>query len=253
MDVLPLRAFRDNYIWVLRAGNRVAVVDPGDAAPVLDFLARERLSLSAILITHHHWDHTGGIAQLLEHSPVPVFGPADEPIAGVTIPLREPASIQVPEIGEVFRVISVPGHTLGHVAYYGANVLLCGDTLFGCGCGRLFEGTADQMWQSLSKLAALPGDTLVYCAHEYTEANIEFARAADAGNPALLERQRRVGELREKDLPSVPSTLEEELLTNPFLRTAQPSVIAAASRFAGRTLVGPADVFAALRQWKNAV
>ncbi len=251
MDVLPLRAFRDNYIWVLRSGSRVAVVDPGDADPVLDFLERERLSLSAILITHHHRDHTGGIAKLLEHTCVPVFGPADEPIPGVTVPLREPASIEVPGIGQSFQVISVPGHTLGHLAYYGANVLLCGDTLFGCGCGRLFEGTPGQMWQSLSRLAALPGDTLVYCAHEYTEANIDFARVVEADNPALPERERRVGELRERDLPSVPSTLDEERLTNPFLRAAEPAVAASASRYAGRPLDGPAEVFAALRQWKN--
>ena len=148
-------------------------------------------------------------------------------------------------------MISVPGHTLGHLAYYGANVLLCGDTLFGCGCGRLFEGTPGQMWQSLSRLAALPGDTLVYCAHEYTEANIDFARVVEADNPALLERERRVGELRERNLPSVPSTLDEERLTNPFLRAAEPAVAASASRFAGRPLDGPAEVFAALRQWKN--
>jgi hydroxyacylglutathione hydrolase len=165
--------------------------------------------------------------------------------------LREPASIEVPGIGEVFQVISVPGHTRGHLAYYGANLLLCGDTLFGCGCGRLFEGTAEQMWHSLARLAALPGDTLVYCAHEYTEANIDFARVVEPGNLALLERERRVGALRERGLPSVPSTLDEERLTNPFLRSAEPEVIASARRFAGRDLDGPTAVFAAVREWKN--
>jgi len=251
MDVLPLRAFRDNYIWVLRSGSRVAVVDPGDADPVIDFLERERLSLSAILITHHHRDHTGGIAKLLEHTCVPVFGPADEPIPGVTVPLREPASIEVPGIGAVFEVISVPGHTLGHLAYYGANVLLCGDTLFGCGCGRLFEGTPGQMWQSLSRLAALPGDTLVYCAHEYTQANLRFARAVEPDSAALLERSAAVAKLRGEGRPTVPSTLAEELATNPFLRWDAPAVIAAARGRRGSPPRDAVEVFAAIREWKN--
>ena len=251
MDIVPLRAFRDNYIWLLRQGRHAAVVDPGDAAPVLDYLAREGLVLSAILLTHHHADHTGGVGVLKAHSSGPVFGPAAEDIPGVTVPLREPDAIRVPGIEMDFAVLDVPGHTRGHIAYYGLALLFCGDTLFGCGCGRLFEGTAQQMWRSLSKLASLPGETRVYCAHEYTEANLEFAFAVEPGNPELPGREERVGALRRRHLPSVPSTLAEELATNPFLRSAEPAVIAAASRYRGRTLADPMEVFAAVREWKN--
>jgi hydroxyacylglutathione hydrolase len=251
MEIIPLRAFRDNYIWLIRNGHHAAVVDPGDAAPVLDFLNLHALSLSAILVTHHHADHTGGILDLKRHCGATVFGPAKEKILGVDVPLGEPSTINVPGIELELAVLDVPGHTGGHVAYYGPSILFCGDTLFGCGCGRLFEGTAEQMWHSLSKLAALPSDTRVYCAHEYTQANIDFSLAVDPENRALQERDQRVTEMRERGRPSVPSTMAEERATNPFLRASAPTVIAAANRYRGRSLSAPVDVFAAIREWKN--
>ena len=179
--IVPIRAFQDNYIWCLRRGTAAVVIDPGDANPVLDYLANEDLRLAAILTTHHHGDHVGGNTTLLSKYNVPVFGPALEKIPGITRPLREGDAIEVPGVGLHLRVLDVPGHTAGHIAYYGEGLLFCGDTLFSCGCGRLFEGTAAQMHSSLSKLAARPRDTLVYCAHEYTLSNLRFARAADPG------------------------------------------------------------------------
>ncbi len=251
MDIQALRAFEDNYIWLLRDGHRIVVVDPGDEAPVLDYLAKENARLAAILLTHHHGDHTGGVAGLLARHPVPVFGPAGESIAGVSVPLREGDQVALPGFQERFQAIDVPGHTRGHIAYYGHGLLFCGDTLFGCGCGRLFEGTAEQMWNSLCKLAALPGGTRVYCAHEYTQSNIRFALAVEPGNAALQMRAERVAQLRSSGQATVPFTLAEELQTNPFLRSVQAGVAASAERHSGARLSSPAEVFAVLREWKN--
>ncbi|MCC7270723.1 MAG: hydroxyacylglutathione hydrolase [Rhodocyclaceae bacterium] len=251
MDIQSLRAFEDNYIWLLREGRRVVVVDPGDEAPVLRYLAEEDADLAAILLTHHHGDHTGGVAGLLARHPVPVFGPAGESIAGVSVPLREGDKIALPDFHADLKVIDVPGHTRGHIAYYGEGALFCGDTMFACGCGRLFEGTAAQMWSSLGKLAALPPETGVYCAHEYTESNIRFALAVEPGNAALLTRAGRVAELRRNLQQTVPFALAEELATNPFLRSAQPEVARAAERHCGTALPGATEVFAALREWRN--
>jgi len=251
MDIQSLRAFEDNYIWLLREGRRVVVVDPGDEAPVLRYLAEEDADLAAILLTHHHGDHTGGVAGLLARHPVPVFGPAGESIAGVSVPLREGDKIALPDFAAGLKVIDVPGHTRGHIAYYGEGALFCGDTMFACGCGRLFEGTAAQMWSSLGKLAALPPETNVYCAHEYTESNIRFALAVESGNAALLTRAGRVAELRRNLQQTVPFALAEELATNPFLRSAQPEVARAAERHCGTALPGATEVFAALREWRN--
>jgi len=251
MDIQSLRAFEDNYIWLLREGRRVVVVDPGDEAPVLRYLAEEDADLAAILLTHHHGDHTGGVAGLLARHSVPVFGPAGESIAGVSVPLREGDKIALPDFAAGLKVIDVPGHTRGHIAYYGEGALFCGDTMFACGCGRLFEGTAAQMWSSLGKLAALPPETGVYCAHEYTESNIRFALAVESGNAALLTRAGRVAELRRNLQQTVPFALAEELATNPFLRSAQPEVARAAERHCGTALPGATEVFAALREWRN--
>lgn len=251
MDIQALHAFEDNYIWLLRLGPHVVAVDPGDERPVLDYLAQEEASLAAILVTHHHGDHTGGIGGLLARHPVPVYGPADEPIAGVTQPLREGDAVGLPGFPAALRVLAVPGHTKGHLAYYGYGALFCGDTLFGCGCGRLFEGTAEQMWASLGKIAALPPETRVYCAHEYTQTNIRFALAVEPGNEKLKERARCVARLRAENRATVPFTLADEIETNPFLRCNRPEVAEAARRHCASMPASPAEVFAALREWKN--
>jgi hydroxyacylglutathione hydrolase len=250
--VEPIRAFRDNYIWALISGKQVAIVDPGDAAPVLAWLAQQKLELAAILLTHHHADHVGGVADLLAHRKVPVFGPRTEDIPLVAHALGEGDEIEVPGIGLRFRVIDIPGHTRGHIAYYGAGCLFCGDTLFTCGCGRLFEGTPAQMSASLAKLAALPDSTRVYCGHEYTMANIAFAQAVEPENAALKRREVEDRAKRERELPTVPSDIAQEKATNPFLRATVPAVAEAAGRHAGRALNSPVEVFAVLREWKNA-
>jgi hydroxyacylglutathione hydrolase len=251
LKVDPVPAFADNYIWVIHDRQHAVVVDPGDAAPVLEFLDRNSLVPVAILATHHHGDHVGGVSALLRRFRVPVYGPRAESISTVSLPLVEGDRVRVAELALEFCVLEVPGHTAGHIAYVGHGWLFCGDTLFACGCGRLFEGTAPQMVRSLSKLAALPGDTRVFCAHEYTLANIRFARAADADNAALIEREQREALRRAKDQPTLPSSIALELATNPFLRCGDPGVRRAASDHAGRALTDPVEVFAALREWKN--
>jgi hydroxyacylglutathione hydrolase len=251
IDIVPIRAFQDNYIWCLRRGTSAVVVDPGDAAPVLEYLSAERLQLAAILTTHHHSDHVGGNTALLTKYNVPVFGPARESIPGITRKLREGDVVDVPGVGMRLTVLDVPGHTAGHIAYHGGGVLFCGDTLFSCGCGRLFEGTAAQMFESLAKFAALPGATRVYCAHEYTLSNLRFARAADPGNPAVEQRESAARAALAAGIPSLPSTIESELAANPFLRSAIGSVAEAASHQAGQKLTTPIAVFAVLRKWKD--
>jgi hydroxyacylglutathione hydrolase len=251
-EVVPLRAFRDNYIWTLRNDRYAAVVDPGEAHPVLDYLQRERLELCVILATHHHPDHVGGIAELLAQRAVPVYGPRGEPISTLNHPVSEGDQVEIPQLGLRFSVLDIPGHTRAHIAYYGANSLFCGDTLFACGCGRLFEGTAQQMVDSLAKLAALPDSTLVYCGHEYTLANIDFAREVEPKNEDLKARAASEAEKRSRDRPTLPSTIGREKKTNPFLRCAQPAVIASADKYLGARAGDPVRVFAALRTWKNA-
>jgi hydroxyacylglutathione hydrolase len=250
-QVIPLRAFSDNYIWTLRNERYAAVVDPGDEEPVLDYLQRERLELCAILATHHHPDHVGGIADLLAHRAVPVYGPRGEPITTLTHPVSEGDRVEIPQLGLRFQVLDIPGHTRAHLAYYGADCLFCGDTLFACGCGRLFEGTAEQMAASLAKLAALPDDTLVYAGHEYTLANIAFARAVEPDNADLEARAQSDAQKRRAERPTLPSTIAQEKKTNPFLRCAQAAVIASADKYLGRRAGDPVQVFAAIRQWKN--
>jgi hydroxyacylglutathione hydrolase len=244
-------AFQDNYLWVIARGARAAVVDPGDAAPIEDFLARNGLELAAILATHHHGDHVGGLRSLKERWKCPVFGPAHEAIEGIDTRLGEGDRITVPGLDLALDVLDVPGHTAGHIAYAGDGFVFCGDTMFACGCGRLFEGTPAQMSRSLGKLAALPAGTRAYCAHEYTMANIRFAQAVEPGNAALEARRVREQAKRERGEPTVPSTIAEERATNPFLRCGEPEVVASATRRAGRTLADPVEVFATLRQWKN--
>ena len=251
ITVSAIPAFADNYIWALHDKRSAVIVDPGDAAPVLAFLKTHHLTLAAILITHHHADHAGGVAGLLAHTPVPVWGPAFESIAGVSNPVNEPATITLPALGLNMTVLDVPGHTAGHIAYYSAPWLFCGDTLFACGCGRLFEGTPEQMLHSLQKLAQLPGDTAIYCAHEYTLSNIAFAQNAEPNNEILRRRAIEAAKRRQQGLPTVPSRLDLEWATNPFLRCHEPDIGQAMATHTGTLPTDTVAVFAALRQWKN--
>lgn len=255
INLHPVPAFKDNYIWLVGRSDSpyVAVVDPGDAAPVLEALARLSLVPLAILITHHHRDHVGGITELLGRYSIPVYGPARERIPSLSHPISEGDRVSLPEMGIEFDVLDVPGHTLGAIAYHGHGLLFCGDTLFTGGCGRLFEGTAAQMHASLAKIAALPADTRVYCGHEYTLANLRFAEIVEPSNIDLQTRMAETKRLRSQGLPTVPSTLDVELTTNPFLRSHIPSVAAAAEHFAARTLSGGVEVFATVRNWKDAL
>lgn len=240
----------------MREGGKAAVVDPGDAKPVIAYLDREGLELAAIVNTHHHGDHVGGNRGLLMRWSVPVFGPARETIPGVTRVLSEGDAITLPAVGLELTILDVPGHTAGHIACTGKTadgpIVFCGDTLFTAGCGRLFEGTPAQMVDSLSKLAALPADTRVFCGHEYTLANLRFALAVEPANALLPERQTRAQAQRDRGEPTVPSTIAEERATNPFLRVDEPTVRAAAEHRAGRALAGRVAVFAEIRAWKNA-
>jgi hydroxyacylglutathione hydrolase len=246
----PVPAFTDNYIWVIaRAGHAIAV-DPGDAAPLAAFLDAQRLDLAAILVTHHHRDHTGGIAALVARHRCPVHGPGS--IGATTHPVREGDRLAFAALGITFEVLETPGHTRDHVAYYGANLLFCGDTLFGCGCGRLFEGSPAEMTASLDKILALPDTTQVCAAHEYTLANIAFARRIDPANAALCQRERDDRAARAAGLPTLPSTLALEKATNPFLRFRHPDMIAFAEGCLGRRDLTAAEVFAAIRAAKDA-
>lgn len=253
LKVLAVPAFSDNYLWLIHDGIHAAVVDPGDATPILAALEAHRLSLVAILLTHHHADHVGGVPTLLQHFDVPVFGPRTEAIAGVTQPLGEGDVVTIPDLMLALTVLEVPGHTRGHIAYVAEaqHWLFCGDTLFAGGCGRLFEGTPAQMVTSLAKLAALPDRTEVYCAHEYTLANLHFAQQVEPHNTDLTTRIVREQSKREHGQPTVPSTIELEKLTNPFLRYREPAIVdhlVAAGRLPQPS---PIAAFAALREWKN--
>ncbi len=254
--IIPIPAFADNYIWLIRNGRHAAVVDAGDAKPVIEFLDRENVELTAIICTHHHGDHVGGNNELLARWPVPVFGPAQEDIPGRSHALREGDRVMVPGIQLALSVLDIPGHTAGHIALHGrldeVPLVFSGDTLFAAGCGRLFEGTPRQMVNSLDKLAALDPQTRVYCGHEYTLSNLRFALAVEPDNPIVREREVREQRKRAAGEPTLPSTIGDEHLTNPFLRTVEPSIADAASARAGRHLSDRVSVFAEIRAWKNA-
>lgn len=232
-------------------GRSAAIVDPGDAAPVEQRLARDGLELKTIVVTHHHGDHVGGVARLKQRYGAHVLGPAGEDIPGRDTALRQGDRVEV--LGVKMQVLDVPGHTRGHIAYYAPaeGLLFCGDTLFAAGCGRLFEGTAAQMHASLAKLARLPGTTRVYCAHEYTLANLRFARAVEPDNAALAAREAACRAPRERNTPTVPSTMAGELATNPFMRSGEPSVRRAAESLQAGASASREEAFAAIRAWKN--
>ncbi|MCY0388510.1 hydroxyacylglutathione hydrolase [Robbsia sp. Bb-Pol-6] len=265
LQVLPVAALADNYIWLIGAGREVIVVDPGDARPVVAALAARGWTLSAILLTHHHADHVGGVAGLLAHhaaahgahATVPVYGPAGEDIAHVTHRLRDGDTVEIAQPAARFTVIDVPGHTRGHIAFHQAAAegapprVFCGDTLFATGCGRLFEGTPAQMQASLDRLAALDDATRVHCAHEYTLSNIRFALACDADNADLHAWHARAQALREQDAPTLPTTLGDERRVNPFLRTDAPAIRAALHAHLGRAVRDRLDAFTELRAWKD--
>ena len=254
LEVQPILAFRDNYIWMIRSARdtrAVAVVDPGDAAPVTAALASNGLRLEAILATHHHADHVGGVRELVDATGARAFGPARERMPTGVLRLAGGATARVESMGLEFSVIDVPGHTAGHIAYTGHGVLFSGDTLFSAGCGRLFEGTAEMMLASLDALAALPDETRVFCGHEYTEANLRFAMTVEPRNSAIMDYVKRAAALRATGSPTLPSTIGLEKRVNPFLRSRHEDVKSAAEHRAGRPLPTPVAVFAEVRSWKD--
>jgi len=254
LQVSPVRAFSDNYIWLIRAPADPAaaiVVDPGDDRPVEAALQQQGLRLDTILVTHHHADHTGGVRALAARHGARVFGPAREQMPCEVQALDAGDKATLEHLDLEFAVMAIPGHTLGHIAYVGHDALFCGDTLFSAGCGRLFEGTAAQMLQSLDSLAALADSTQVFCGHEYTASNLRFAAAVEPDNNDIRERQAEVAALRARDEVTLPSTLGRERIINPFLRSREASVREGAERHAGRPLPTALDVFATVRAWKD--
>jgi len=253
LQVTAIPAFDDNYLWLIHDKEYAAIVDPGDAASVEAALAAHQLKLAAILLTHHHADHAGGVPALLRHWNVPVYGPASERIPGISHPLRQGDVVTLTSPALRLSVLDVPGHTAGHIAYVAESEpwLFCGDTLFAGGCGRLFEGTAEQMTNSLEKISALPDNTKVYCAHEYTVSNLRFAVAAEPDNPRTAERLTAAQALRARGIATVPSTLGEEKLTNPFLRYREKSIVDLLKSSGRLDNENPVKAFAALREWKN--
>lgn len=259
LEYVPVPAFADNYIWLVSDGRDAVAVDPGEAAPVRAQLAERGWRLSAILLTHHHADHVGGVADLIGDTPIPVYGPAAEGIAVVTHPLSGGDRVVLPSPRLELQVIDVPGHTRGHIAYFQAGQgqpgttphVFCGDTLFACGCGRLFEGTPAQMLASLDVLAALPGETQVHCAHEYTLSNIRFALACDPGNERLRAWSDRAQALRARSVPTLPTTIAHERAVNPFLRTGDPAVQRALAEELHEPAADRLTAFTLMREWKN--
>lgn len=251
LRVQAVAALRDNYIWLIHSPGdprRVIIVDPGEAMPVTAALAAQQLTPVAILITHHHPDHTAGAPALREQFGIPVYGPQEAAVADTV--LADRAQLDLPALELRFDVLAVPGHTAGHIAYAGHGALFCGDTLFSAGCGRLFEGTAAELYGSLQRLAALPPDTAVYCGHEYTEANLRFARTVEPGNAAIAAHQAHCA-TRPAGKPSLPSTIGLERQINVFLRCAEPGVQQAAAGWLGKPLDGNVATFTALRKWKD--
>ena len=251
MNILPLPAFTDNYIWLIEENGKATVVDPGDAEVVNNYLKEKNLELENILITHHHFDHTGGVKQLKETHECNVYGPHDSPFKGVEIKLKEHDEISIH--GSTFKIIEVPGHTLDHIAYYSEeqNTLFCGDTLFSGGCGRIFEGTPDQMYESLSKLSVLDLSTKIYCTHEYTQSNLNFAIKVEPGNDSLVEYKNKIDEKRSNNEISLPTNLKLEKNINPFLRSHVEEIKENVKDFAKINHPSDLETFTAVRSLKD--
>lgn len=251
--ILPLQAFKDNYIWMIvdDTRSRAIAVDPGDAAPVETFLTQNALHLDAILITHHHFDHSGGIPDLVDRYSPSVYAPKLEALERVTHPVEPGTQIIFSDYNLTLSILDIHAHTRGHVAYYGNNLLFCGDTLFSAGCGRLFEGTPTDLYHALNQFLLLSDSTEVYCGHEYTLKNLEFAQMVEPMNQNIAIYLKKVIDLRSKNLPSLPSTLKLEKTVNPFLRFNEKTVIQAAEDYAQTALTSPIEVLAVLREWKN--
>lgn len=255
MKIEAVPTFKDNYVWLLHDGRRAAVVDPGEAGPVEAALEGRNLTLTEIWITHHHPDHIGGVQRLLaRHPTVTIRAPASSPLPGVTHTHQDKDTFTLFD-SEPVTVWFIPGHTVDHIGFLLAErqppAFFCGDTLFGGGCGRLFGGTANQLYQSLQRITALPGDTQVFCAHEYTQSNLRFALHVDPGNELLQERSRKVHRDRVQGLPTVPLNLDEERLTNPFLRPESPEIYQAVLKRLMKDVAYPDEIFKDLRQWKD--
>jgi hydroxyacylglutathione hydrolase len=255
MKIEAIPTFQDNYVWAIHNGRSAILVDPGQAPPILAWLNATGMTAQAILVTHHHHDHVGGIAELLDRAPVPVYGPTRGAVKSTAV--SEGQILKFEAVSLNFQVIDTPGHTLDHVCYLASDEqdavahLFCGDTLFSCGCGRLFEGTPGEMYASLSRLADLPGSTLVYCAHEYTLENIAFAFEADPDNPDLHARHAEALQLRKQGKATLPIPLSAELKCNPFLRCDLPALSVAASQHYKKPLNPGVATFAAIRNWRD--
>ena len=250
LTINGIPALQDNYIWLIRRENHAVAVDPGEAAPVLDFLQKNNLKLDAILCTHRHHDHIDGIEELREVYNVPVYGRKHPQNPHITQDLREGDRLQLDQINAVFDIIDIPGHLDDHIAFIAPQTLFCGDVMFGAGCGKNFEGTPAQLHQSLKRLAELPDDTFVYCAHEYTAYNLPFALACEPNNANIKRRNTETSLLRAANLPTVPFTIALEKATNPFLRYTNPELI---QTLQSRGLVDISElaVFTALREWRD--
>ncbi len=250
LNITAIPALQDNYIWAIHNASHVVVVDPGEAAPVLDFLQHNRLQLEAILCTHRHNDHIGGIAELRGVYNVPVYGRSHPRNPHITAGLREGDRLHLAALDVEFQVWEVPGHLDDHLAYLTPETVFCGDVMFGAGCGRNFEGTAAQLHHSLQRLAALPDATLVYCAHEYTALNLPFAAHCEPHNPDIQRRIADTQRLRGLNQPSVPFTIGLEKATNPFLRCKQPELLHTLQA-QGHDTTSELGVFTALREWRD--
>ncbi len=251
-DICPILAFRDNYIWTWldKPANKAWVVDPGEAAPVIRTLGELGVDLGGVLITHHHYDHSGGIKELLNRWPnIPIFGSYKSVIKEINSPVHEGMEIECGPLH--LKILEIPGHTLDHIAYWNDAILFSGDTLFSAGCGKVFEGTPEMMYQSLTKLINLSDSIKIYCGHEYTQANLKFAQQVEPQNPNIVSKLKIVTELREANKPTLPSLLSEEKIVNPFLRCHEENVIKSVQQHAHSSISNPIDVFTELRSWKN--